>query len=247
MDKGKKVVLHDGGVTLYNSDCMEIMRGMADNSFDLAVVDPPYGIGSDNMNMGSAPNRSEPGKYPGVSAAVKIRKKNRLNQGAGKLKGRRLNMSDTSWDVAPPREYFTELFRVSRNQIIWGANYFDLPPTRGMVCWDKLQPWENFSQFELAWTSFSVPAAMFRYSNTGGNNRDKKVHPTQKPVALYEWLLMKYADKGCSVLDTHAGSLSLAIAAHRLGHRFTGIEINKSYFDDSIARLKIETSQLRIK
>jgi site-specific DNA-methyltransferase (adenine-specific) len=123
---------------------MEAMKQFPDNAFDLAVVDPPYGIGADNFKNGAGASKDGGKLY---STAVKM--KNRLNTGSGKLKNRLLNQSDCSWDSEPPqKEYFNELFRVSKNQIIWGGNYFDLPPTRGIIVWDKVQPWENFSQVE---------------------------------------------------------------------------------------------------
>ena len=157
----------------YNMDGMDGMMEFPDKYFDLAIVDPPYGINAPKMQMGSNPTRKNNG-YPGTSTAVKI-KKGRLNKGAGELKDIALQNMDCEWDCHPPgKEYFTELYRVSKNQIIWGGNYFDLPPTRGIIAWDKMQPWENFSQFELAWTSFDCPAALFRYSNTGGANKEKK-------------------------------------------------------------------------
>lgn len=152
---------------VFHADCMEVMKRYPDKYFDLAVVDPPYGINAPKMAMGSNKTRTKQG-YPAVSTAERLRK-GRLNCGSGKLKNRALNTMDCSWDEEPPSaEYWTELFRVSRNQIVWGGNYFPLPPTRGIIVWDKLQPWENFSQVEIAWTSFDVPAAIFRLSNTGG-------------------------------------------------------------------------------
>lgn len=181
---------------VYNMDCMEYMRLLPDKTFNLAIVDPPYGIDAAKMNMGSNPTRKGKGQYPGTSTAVKLRKAN-LSRGPGKLKNCILNQSDLTWDSAPPPpEYFEELFRVSEKQIIWGGNYFNLPPTRGIICWDKMQPWENFSQWEMAWTSFDCPAKIFRMSNTGGLNNERKIHPTQKPVKLYEWLLVKFTRGG---------------------------------------------------
>lgn len=235
-----------GNITLYNADCMEIMKGFADKQFDLAIVDPPYGINADNMQMGTNLNRKGKNQYPGESTASKI-KKGRLNQGSGKLKNRILNNSDCSWDNNPPSlEYFEQLFRISKNQIIWGGNYFPLPPSRGYICWDKLQPWENFSQFELAWTSYDKPASMFRYSNTGGANTDKKFHPTQKPVQLYKWLLSKYASEEYSIIDTHSGSLSIALACHDFGCKLTAIELNKEYYDQAKQRLQSHQRQLNL-
>ena len=199
---------------LYNTDCMEAMREFPDKFFDLAIVDPPYGIGADKF-------RNDDGvksQLGGCSTAARIAR-NRLNTGAGKLKNRLLNQSDCSWDTKPPsKEYFEELFRVSKNQIIWGGNYFDLPPTRGIVVWDKQQPWENFSQVELAWTSFDKPAAIYRYRNGRRDGRER-IHPTEKPVDLYAWLLGKYGKEGDLILDTHAGSANSLIACHRGGTR----------------------------
>lgn len=220
---------------IHNCDCMDFMRGIPDKFFDLAVVDPPYGINAPSMNMGSNPARTK-GGYPSVSTASRLRK-GRLNSGAGKLKDRILNTKSCDWDFFPPdEEYFTELFRVSANQIIWGGNYFPLPPTRGIICWDKLQPWENFSQFELAWTSFDRPAAMYRLSNTGGRNGENKIHPTQKPIALYAWIFRTFAKPGDRILDTHLGSGSSRIAAYRMGLDFYGCEIDREYFEASDER-----------
>lgn len=230
------------GIELLNMDCMDYMRGLPDKAFDLAIVDPPYGINAANMSMGNNPNRND-GWSRGESTAVKARK-GRLNQGSGKLKGRALNTMNCDWDSAPPdQEYFHELFRVSKNQIIWGGNYFDLPPSRCVVCWDKVQPWENFSQWEMAWTSFDKPASMFRFSNTGGANAEHKIHPTQKPRKLYEWLLDKYAKQGDRILDTHLGSGSSAIAAHRMGFDFVGMELDADYYAAAVQRFERETAQ----
>lgn len=144
---------------------MELMRSLPDNYFQLAVADPPYGIRDAGGQTG----------------------------GSGKLKGRVFNNGYIDrWDKAPSQEFFDELMRVSESQIIWGGNYFALPPSRCFVCWDKVQPWENFSQVEFAWTSFDSPAQLFRYDNRTGD----KIHPTQKPVALYGWLLQKYGKSG---------------------------------------------------
>lgn len=220
----------------YNMDCMEAMKEFPDNAFDLAVVDPPYGIGADNFKNGAGASKDGGKLY---STAVKM--KNRLNTGSGKLKNRLLNQSDCGWDSEPPqKEYFNELFRVSKNQIIWGGNYFDLPPTRGIIVWDKVQPWENFSQVELAWTSFNRPAALFKMCNTMSG----KIHPTQKPIALYEWLLKKYAKVGDKILDTHLGSGSSRIAAYNMGFDFYGYEINKICFDLQEERFEKHTSQM---
>lgn len=177
---------------VYNIDCMEYMKTLPDKAFDLAIVDPPYGILAPKMDMA----HGVPCKGSPASTAEKMRQLRR-DKGAGKLKNRALNTMGCDWDDSPPsQEYFTELFRVSKNQIIWGGNYFNLPPTRGIVCWDKQQPWENFSQWEMAWTSFDCPAKLFSLSNSGARNDEVKIHPTQKPVKLYEWLLTKFGQGG---------------------------------------------------
>ena len=181
-----------------NMDCMSFMMEIPDKFFSLAVVDPPYGLPQKSM------------------------------QGAGKLKNRILNRMDTSWDKAPGEEYFKELFRVSCNQIIWGGNFFLLPPTRGFLVWDKLQPFPNFSRCEYAWTSFNCPSKLFTFDNRRG---DKKIHPTQKPISLYKWIYEKFAHKGDTILDTHLGSGSNRIAAYFMNLDFYATEINPSFFE----------------
>lgn len=189
--------------------------------FDLLIADPPYGINAPNMKMG------EHNGY--ISTATKL--KGRLNQGSGKLKNRALNTMPCEWDYFPPtQEYFDEMFRVSKNQIIWGGNYFNLPPTRGIICWDKCQPWDNFSQVELAWTSFDCPAKLFRYSTTGEANAEKKIHPTQKPIALYSWLFKTFAKKGDVIFDPYLGSGSSRIAAHGKELDFYSCEKDEFYY-----------------
>lgn len=178
---GNRFDLDNPSSIYLNMDCMEVMKEFPDKFFHLAIVDPPYGINSPNMSMGSNKSRQGNG-YPGISTAEKVRK-GRLNQGAGKLKNRALNTIDCSWDSERPKpEYFEELRRVSKNQIIFGYNYFSdmLPPCRGFIAWDKCQPWENFSQAELAYTSFDMPAKLIRLSNTGGKNAEKKDTPNTK-------------------------------------------------------------------
>lgn len=204
-------------ITLHNKDCLEAMLEMADNQFDLAIVDPPYGI-ADN------PSR---------------------HKGSGRLKNRLLNLNAdkfAQWDIPPTQQYFDELMRVSKNQIIWGGNYFDLPPTRCIICWDKKQPWPNFSQIEMAWTSFDNPAKIFRFDN---RTKDK-IHPTQKPIQLYKWILQNYAKDGDSILDTHLGSGSIAIACHDMGFDLTAYEIDEEYFAAAQQRLKKHQQQLKL-
>ena len=223
-------------------DCMEGMEVTPDNFYDLAIVDPNYGINATNMSMGSNPNRSGISvngekQYPGVSTAVKL--KGRLNSGGEKLKNRILNTSEIDWDDAPPPpEYFKELFRVSKHQIIWGGNYFidNLYSTRCIIMWDKLQPWDNFSQWEMAWTSFDKPAKVYRISNTGGANRETKIHPTQKPVLLYDKIYKDFVTAGMNILDTHVGSGSHRQTAYRFGVDFIGYENNTIHFDDQEKR-----------
>lgn len=218
----------------YNMDCMEAMKQFPDKYFELAIVDPPYGIDAGNMQMGSAPTRKGNNQYPGESTAVKLKKG-------------RLNTSKIDWDCEKPSaEYFAELKRVSINQIIFGGNYFDLGPTRCVICWNKMQPWENFSQWEMGWTSFDKPAALFSYSNTGGANLETKIHPTQKPIALYKWLLKHYANEGDKILDTHIGSGSSRIACYDMGFDFYGTELDADYFKAMEERFFNHTAQGRL-
>ena len=197
-------------IKLILDDCMNIMKDYDDNHFDLAIVDPPYGL----------PDRS--------------------TQGAGKLANRKIQeMYKKGWDIKPKREYFDELFRVSKNQVIWGGNYFDLPPTRGIICWDKVQPFPNFSAWEMAWTSFDMVAKLFRYDNRRGG----KIHPTQKPIELYDWILSIYAEKGYKILDTHLGSGSIAVACHYFGADLIGIEIDEEYYNKAKHRVDELTKQ----
>ena len=195
----------------YNMDCMEAMREMPDKAFELAIVDPPYGIGITE---------------------------------SGRLK--KYNANKTKWDeLTPTDKYFKELFRVSANQIIWGGNYFNLPPTRGFVIWDKRQPEDvSFASCEFAWSSFDVSARTFYYSAL--QQSGARIHPTQKPVALYEWLLTRYAKQGDKILDTHLGSGSSRIAAYNLGFDFVGCEIDEDYFKAQEERFKAHTAQTRL-
>jgi site-specific DNA-methyltransferase (adenine-specific) len=228
----------------YLADCLIEMKKYPEKFFDLAIVDPPYGINATKMKMGIHPNRKLDG-YPGISTAVKIRQ--RLNSGGGKLKSRFLNNSIIDWDnETPSSEYFFQLFRISKNQIIWGGNYFNLPPCRCFIVWNKNQPWENFSQAELAWTSFDSPSKVFTFSNRGGNNEDKKIHPTQKPVELYDYCFSRFCSEGMKIIDTHLGSGSSRISAYKSKLDFTGFEINKLYFYDQEKRFEAFKSKLSL-
>lgn len=196
-------------IKITNEDNMKLMSRFKDKHFDLAIVDPPYGI------------------------------LNKTKRGGD----HKFNMSEYSkWDVKPNQKYFDELFRVSKNQIIWGGNYFGYLWSRSeynkcFVIWDKNQPesLNNFSMAEMAWTSLDKPSKIFRYSVRKNRN---KIHPTQKPVELYEWLLKMFAKKGDKILDTHLGSGTIAIACHKAGFDLTACEIDKSYFNKSINKIK---------
>lgn len=205
-------------VQILQGDCMEYMAGLPDKAFDLAIVDPPYGMKQ---------------KMDGTGG------------GAGRIM-RRWKRQE-SWDVAPDADYFAELQRVSENQIIWGANNFfgHLPPTTNYVFWDKHQPVSNFADGELAWTSFKgvCKKLCLPYFGAHGQDIGGKTHPTQKPVKLYQWLLSNYAKAGDKILDTHLGSGSSAIAAHYAGHDFVGIELDADYHAAAVRRFGIETAQ----
>jgi len=188
---------------------MEYMKGLEDNAFDLAIVDPPYGID--------------------------INKSGRLGHYGGKGK---------TWDEAVPEKiYFDEVIRVSKNQIIWGANYFNMPPTRCFLIWDKQQPEAvSFASCEFAWTSFDKSAKT--YYQRPQNADIERIHPTQKPIKLYAWLLDNYASNEMKILDTHLGSGSSAIAAHYFDCDFVGCEIDTDYFNAAKARFDNETRQV---
>lgn len=217
----------------YNIDCMEYMKTLPDKAFDLAIVDPPYGIGFD----GNTTVKGKSGK-----ASTFTDKQHHIKK---------------EWDVSrPAAEYFAELQRVSKNQIIWGGNYFAdlLPPRKGWIFWDKKitnANNTNFSDGELAWTSFNCILRRFTYDWIGFgylNNpqREKKIHPTQKPVALYEWILTHYAKPGDKILDTHLGSGSSRIAAYNLGFDFVGCEIDPDYFKAQEERFAAHTAQMNL-
>lgn len=216
---------------VHNVDCMEFMRTIPDKFFSLAIADPPYGINAPNMNMGATKSYESTAKIC----------KGRLNQGAGKLKNIALNTLPCDWDSMPPtKEFFEELERISVNRIIFGANYFEMPPTRCIVVWDKKQNWENFSQVEIAWTSFDMPAKIFRKGVSGGDvNKMRaypKIHPTQKPVELYTYLLERFAKEGDTIFDPMMGSQSIRIACYIKKFDFVGCELDKRYFDDGNER-----------
>ncbi len=197
-------------LTITNEDNMLLMARYPDKYFDLAIVDPPYGINRNGMNMGNS-----------------IFKKD-----------------DKKWDNSiPNEEYFKELFRVSKNQIIWGGNYFPLPQSQYFAVWDKGDTMYNrdFAECELAWVRLGG-TRIYKKSP----NQLNRIHPTQKPVALYKWLLDKYAKQGDKILDTHLGSGSIAIACHDYGFDLTACELDKEYFDKAMQRINNHTAQYKL-
>ena len=200
---------------VYNEDCVEGLKRFSDNYFDLAIVDPPYGLGNKLVDGGAGRN----GKFD-------------------------KNRDSVKWDILPNDEYFKELMRVSKNQIIWGSNYFELPPTRCNLIWYKMQEFSG-ADFELAWTSFDKASKAFKMSRVEAYS-DGKIHPCQKPIKLYEWLLKNYANEGDLILDTHLGSASSRISANKAKLRFVGCEIDSKYFNDGEKRYKEFISQTRL-
>ena len=202
---------------VFNMDCMEYMQSLPDGYFSLSIVDPPYGINI-NVNMGrrKGDKKSNYHKFSGEDKSI------------------------------PSQEYFEQLFRVSKNQIIWGGNYFTdyLHPSSCWLLWDKgFSEDVTFAQYEMAWTSFKSSAKKF--DNNAAANRNR-IHPTQKPVKLYEWLLINYAKEGDKILDTHLGSQSSRIAAYNLGFEFYGTELDKEYFDQGCKRFDQHKAQLTL-
>ena len=228
-------------LTITNEDNMALMARYSDKYFDLAIVDPPYGIGASKQN-----------------------------ESTRKIKGRQnsivksSNLKSKEWDnKIPKKEYFDELFRVSKNQIIFGGNYFPLPLINSWIVWNKLQLLETRSDGELAWTSFKRPLKIVTLLQDGfkrGQNvgydqpviynvpfsGKQTIHPTQKPVALYKWLLDKYGKQGDKILDTHLGSGSIAIACHDYGFDLTACELDKEYFDAAMKRINNHMAQTKL-
>ena len=186
-------------------DCMEAMKAMPDKAYDLAIVDPPYGIG-------------------------------------GGLKGGRpfSTLGGERWDTAPDENYFTELKRISENQIIWGGNYFNLGRTRGFIIWHKENDGRDFSECEFAWSSFEKPSRIYKKRFIG---QKESQHPTEKPVALYRWLLQNYAKPGDKIFDSHVGSGSSIIACIEEGFEYVGCELDKDYYEAASKRIDIFKSQ----
>jgi len=223
--------MNDPKSEVFNEDCMEVMRRYPDKYFDLAVVDPPYGIGAGKKSFQSGTRKS-------------------------------YNHTDKDWDASTPTyEYWNELFRVSKNQIVWGANYYadKLPISRGWVYWHKMVLTDNYSQGELAWTSFDCVMKFVEYKYQGNylgfrnsittqssTKEETRIHPTQKPIALYEWLIKEFAVEGNLILDTHLGSQSSRIAAYKAKLDFVGCELDNEYFDAGNKRFNDFKSQLTL-
>jgi site-specific DNA-methyltransferase (adenine-specific) len=215
-----------GCLSFFNADNLEIMRGFADNEFDLAIVDPPYGL-------------------------ERFKRANEETTGVYAKRGSWKHDGEKNWNnEKPTEEYWNELFRISKNQIVWGANNFQLPPSEYFCIWDKVQYMPNFASAEYAWVSMGLkkPAKVFRYEIHKENALRKadggKLHPTQKPIQLYDFILKNYANQNAKILDTHLGSGSIAIAvekANRLDKmnlQFVGIEIDKEYFEKALNRIE---------
>lgn len=211
----------------YNEDCLEAMKQIPDKYFDLAIVDVPYGIGEDGSKNNSRSKFAKSKDYKSFYG-------NDLE--------------------APTEEYFNELLRVSKNQIIWGANHFisKIPyDSSCWIVWDKDNGETDFADCELAWTSFKTAVRKFKFKWQGMlqenmKSKEVRIHPTQKPVALYEWLLNNYAKKGDKILDTHVGSASSLIACYNLGFDYIGFELDKDYYDMANKRLEQRKAQMDI-
>lgn len=214
-----------GNIELLNCDNLEFLRNTADKAFDLAIVDPPYGIGF--------------GKF------------NRTNKTATGERYKADKYKNGDWDSGiPTDEYFSLLQRVSKHQIVWGGNYFPYlwkSGCKGFIYWHKGNPVPNFADGELAWTSFDKVAKQFDYRYYGGlegsTSAPEKIHPTQKPIDLYKWLLKNYAKEGDKILDTHLGSGSIAIACHDYKFELTGMEIDVDYYNAAVKRLQNHVAQ----
>lgn len=215
--------MNDTNIRLYNADCMDAMREMRDKQYSLAIVDPPYGISEPVFRQGAKNKAAKNTAYH----------------------------TEVFRQSIPSSEYFTELARVSTNQIVWGGNYFGLPGSRCWIVWDKDTMETQWADAELAWTSFTTSVRMAKIRWNGMlqhdmKNKERRIHPTQKPVALYRFLLKHYAKPGDTILDTHLGSASSAIAAYDMGFDFTGYELDPDYFSAAQQRFQRHTDQQQL-
>ena len=215
-----------GNIKLYNADCVEVMKTFKDKQFNLAIIDPPYGIGEDGSKNHTRGNLAKPQDYKPYAG------------------------NDAN---APDAEYWIELFRISKNQIVWGANHFisKLPfDSSCWIVWDKDNT-GDFADCELAWTSFNTAVRKFKWTWNGMlqqnmKNKQKRIHPNEKPIQLYKWLLQNYAKEGDTILDTHFGSLSIGIACHDMKFDLTAIELDADYYDQAKQRLIYHQRQLTL-
>ena len=210
-------------IELLHIDCMEYMATLPDKAFELAIVDPPYFDGP-----------QKPGYYSGTKQRTEVGDYKTLEE---------------SWQV-PGQKYVDELLRVSKNQIIWGINYFNVAMPGGRIVWVKGNQGSPFSMADIAYQSFYLRIDLFKYTWSGfwqeAGKKETRIHPTQKPIALYKWLLHKYAKPGDRILDTHGGSRSLAIACHQMGFDHVSCELDKDYHEASVKRFKEQTAQMQI-
>jgi site-specific DNA-methyltransferase (adenine-specific) len=212
--KPDKIYTGRSTIRMYNYDCMDLLN--SGKTWDLAIVDPPYGIGMSGGNVG----------YKGFN-----------------------NLERKEWDKnIPDKDYFKSLLEKSHNQIIWGGNYFGLPPTRCYLVWDKGEGFYNrtYAECELAWTSFDENTKKCKHDPLASGDYKGKIHPTQKPVKLYKWLLTNYAKEGDTILDTHGGSMSIAIACWDLGFDLDICELDTDYFNDAVKRFEQHISQTQL-
>lgn len=273
---GQEIDLEHPKSTFFHGDCIEGMKAFPDGYFDLAVVDPPYGDASGGGSGQIQGTVRQVQTAPGGAVQPLRRVVRQIQadsqstmRGGGGLQNTPIHTAEggrakkyhckaetapsgekklqrIEWDIAPPKEYFQELFRVSKNQIIWGGNYFALPPTRCFLIWRKLSISAKFSMAmaEYAWTSFNSNAKV--YECVPQDVSKTRFHPTQKPVRLYEWILANYAKESDIILDTHVGSGSSLIACRNTNHKYVGFEIDDYYYEKAKERIEAETAQMNL-